>query len=75
MSLILPYRRGSGNPQSKLVASDDDIGCESKAAGPPVPTHHSPLFKIDAEESAALGVEATVIASEKLLQADRVAQR
>ena len=47
----------------------------AKAGGPPVPTHHSPLFKIAAEESVTLGVEATVIALEKLLQADRVAQR
>ena len=47
----------------------------AKAGGPPVPTHHSPLFKIDSEASVTLGVEATVIALQKLLQADTVAER
>ena len=45
----------------------------ANAGGPAVPTHHSPLFKIDAEESVVLGVEATVIALRELLQEDSVA--
>jgi amidohydrolase len=39
------------------------------AGGPPVPSHHSPLFKIEPEASVTLGVEATVLALKKLLQA------
>ena len=31
------------------------------AGGPPVPSHHSPLFKIDPGPSVTMGVEATVI--------------
>ena len=30
--------------------------------GPPVPSHHSPLFKIEPEASVTLGVEASVSA-------------
>ena len=40
----------------------------AKAGGPAVPTHHSPLFKIEPEASVTLGVEATVLALRKLLQ-------
>lgn len=40
------------------------------AGGPPVPSHHSPLFKIEPEASVTLGVEATVLALKKLLQAE-----
>ena len=40
----------------------------AKAGGPPVPSHHSPLFKIEPEASVILGVEATVIALRDLLQ-------
>lgn len=32
------------------------------AGGPPVPSHHSPLFKIDPESSVRTGVESTVVA-------------
>lgn len=39
-----------------------------KAGGEPVPSHHSPLFKIAPEESVTLGVKATVLALQKLLQ-------
>jgi hippurate hydrolase len=35
--------------------------------GAPVPSHHSPLFKIDPEPAVTLGVEATVIALLELL--------
>ncbi|MEM6639585.1 MAG: amidohydrolase, partial [Pseudomonadota bacterium] len=37
--------------------------------GPQVPSHHSPLFKIEPEASVTLGVQATVIALMDLLQA------
>lgn len=40
----------------------------AEAGGAPVPSHHSPLFKIEAEESVTLGVEATVLALRNLLQ-------
>lgn len=39
-----------------------------KAGGPPVPSHHSPLFKIAPEPSIRTGVEATVLALLELLQ-------
>lgn len=39
-----------------------------KAGGTPVPSHHSPLFKVKGEESVVLGVEATVLALRDLLQ-------
>ena len=44
-----------------------DIDAE-EAGGPPVPSHHSPLFRIEAEESVRLGTEATVLALRDLLQ-------
>ncbi len=44
-----------------------DIDAEA-AGGPAVPSHHSPLFKIEAEESVRLGTEATVLALRDLLQ-------
>jgi len=34
----------------------------AKAGGPPVPSHHSPLFKISPEPSVTRGVESTVVA-------------
>jgi amidohydrolase len=40
----------------------------AKAGGTPVPSHHSPLFKIEPESSVILGVEATVYALRDLLQ-------
>lgn len=39
----------------------EDLGAE-KAGGPPVPSHHSPLFKIAPEPSVRAGVESTVVA-------------
>lgn len=47
-----------------------DIDTE-KEGGPPVPSHHSPLFKVEGEESVRLGVEATVLALRDLLQTVR----
>ncbi len=49
-----------GTPQA-------DIDRE-KSGGEPVPSHHSPLFKIDAEQSVRMGVEATVLGLMELLQ-------
>ena len=47
------------------LQSDIDI---EKEGGVPVPSHHSPLFKVEGEESVRLGVEATVYALKDLLQ-------
>ena len=38
------------------------------AGGPPVPSHHSPLFKIAPEPSVTAGVESTVLALKTLMQ-------
>ena len=38
------------------------------AGGPPVPSHHSPLFKITPRPAVTLGTEATVVALLDLLQ-------
>jgi hippurate hydrolase len=40
----------------------------AKAGGPPVPSHHSPLFRISAEPAVRAGVESTVVALMTLLQ-------
>src|SRR5690606_5206437 len=37
------------------------------AGGPPIPSHHSPLFKIAPEPSIRVGVESTVVALLELL--------
>jgi len=37
------------------------------AGGPPVPSHHSPLFKIEPEPSVRAGVESTVVALMELM--------
>jgi amidohydrolase len=54
------YFSVGGTPQAEFDAEE--------AGGPAVPSHHSPLFKVQAEESVLLGVEATVIALRDLLQ-------
>jgi len=54
------YFQVGGTPQAAFDAEE--------AGGPPVPSHHSPIFKIAPEESVTLGVEATVIALRDLLQ-------
>ena len=59
------YFAVGGTPQERFDSA--------KNGGPAVPTHHSPLFRIEAQESVTLGVEATVIALRRLLQADSVA--
>ncbi len=48
-----------GTPQADLDAA--------KAGGPPVPSHHSPIFKISAEPSVRTGVESTIIALMELM--------
>lgn len=48
------YFRVGGTPQADLDAE--------KAGGPPVPSHHSPLFRIAPEPSVTTGVEAMVVA-------------
>lgn len=50
-----------GTPQEDLARAAD--------GGPPVPSHHSPQFRVVPEPAITLGVEATVVALQKLLQA------
>jgi len=45
----------------------EDFEAEA-AGGPPVPSHHSPLFKISPEPSVTAGVESTVLALMTLMQ-------
>lgn len=54
------YFSVGGTPQSDIDAEE--------AGGAPVPSHHSPLFRVNGEESIRLGVEATVHALRELLQ-------
>lgn len=54
------YFAVGGTPQATLDAE--------KAGGPPVPSHHSPLFKIDPEPSVRLGTEAMTVAVLDLLK-------
>ena len=54
------YFMVGGTPQSAFDAAT--------AGGPPVPSHHSPLFKVDPEASITLGTEAMVTATLELLK-------
>ena len=54
------YFAVGGTPQAAFDAE--------KAGGPPVPSHHSPLFKIDPEPSVRLGTEAMTVAVLDLLK-------
>lgn len=54
------YFSVGGTPQAAFDAE--------KAGGPPVPSHHSPLFKIDPEPSVRLGTEAMTVAVLDLLK-------
>lgn len=56
------YFAVGGTPQAAFDAE--------KNGGPAVASHHSPLFKIEPEESVTLGVEATVVALRDLLKAE-----
>ncbi|NND59800.1 MAG: M20/M25/M40 family metallo-hydrolase, partial [Gammaproteobacteria bacterium] len=49
-----------GTPQTAIDAAAGD--------GPAVPSHHSPLFRIEPRGAVTLGVEATVLALMELLQ-------
>lgn len=53
------YFQVGGTPQSAFDSA--------KAGGPPVPSHHSPLFRIDPEPSVRLGTEAMTVAVLELL--------
>jgi len=55
------YFNVGGTPQAAFDAA--------KAGGPPVPGHHSPLFRIDPEPSVRLGTEAMTVAVLELLGA------
>ena len=54
------YLLVGGTPQAAFDAE--------KAGGPPVPGHHSPLFKIAPEPSITLGTEAMVLATLELMK-------
>ncbi|HYE26636.1 MAG TPA: amidohydrolase [Allosphingosinicella sp.] len=54
------YFQVGGTPQAAFDAA--------RAGGPPVPSHHSPLFKIDPEPSVRLGTEAMTVAVLDLLK-------
>lgn len=49
-----------GTPQADLDAE--------AAGGPPVASHHSPLFKVSPEPSVTKGVESTIVALKTLMQ-------
>lgn len=53
------YFAVGGTPQAAFDAA--------KKGGPPVPSHHSPIFKIDPEPSIRLGIEAMTVAVLDLL--------
>ncbi|MEL7186765.1 MAG: amidohydrolase, partial [Pseudomonadota bacterium] len=53
------YWAVGGTPQADFDAA--------KSGGPPVPSHHSPLFKIEPESSVTAGTESTVIALLELM--------
>lgn len=54
------YFSVGGTPQAAFDAA--------RAGGPPVPSHHSPLFKIAPEPSITLGTEAMVLATLELMK-------
>jgi hippurate hydrolase len=55
------YWQIGGTPQQAFDAA--------AAGGPPVPSHHSPLFKIFPEPAVCAGVESTVVALMELMPA------
>lgn len=59
------YFAVGGTSQSAIDAA--------KAGGPPIPSHHSPLFKIEPEPSVTVGVEAMTVAALDLLNGVRPA--
>jgi len=61
------YFAVGGTPQAAFDAE--------KAGGPPVPSHHSPLFKIDPEPSVTTGTIASVAVALDLLKPGAAADR
>jgi hippurate hydrolase len=61
------YFAVGGTPQAAFDAA--------RAGGPPIPSHHSPLFKIDPEPSVRLGTEAMTVAVLDLLNPKSVGTR
>jgi amidohydrolase len=59
---IIPsvFWRVGGTPKEELE--------REAAGGPPVPSHHSPQFKVAPEPSVTIGVESTVVALLELMQ-------
>ncbi|PWG02854.1 amidohydrolase [Sphingosinicella humi] len=57
------YFAVGGTPQAEIDASEN--------GGPPIPSHHSPLFKIEPEPSVRLGTEAMTVAVLDLLSPAR----
>jgi hippurate hydrolase len=53
------YWQVGGTPKEAFDAA--------KAGGEPVPSHHSPLFKIQPEPAVTAGVESTVVALLELM--------
>ena len=53
------YFSVGGTPQSAFDAAE--------AGGPPVPSHHSPFFRVEPEPSVRLGTEAMIVAVLDLL--------
>jgi amidohydrolase len=60
------YFQVGGTPQAAFDAAE--------AGGPPVPSHHSPLFKIDPEPSIRLGTEAMTLAVLDLMKPGQAAR-
>lgn len=52
-----------------IGGTPQDVIDEANAGGPPVPPHHSPLFKISPEPAVKSGVESTVRAMMELMPA------
>lgn len=59
------YFQVGGTPQAAFDSA--------RAGGPPVPSHHSPLFRIDPEPSVRLGTEAMTVAVLDLLNPGAIA--
>lgn len=56
------YFAVGGTPQAELDAEE--------AGGPPVPSHHSPLFRVDGEAAVTTGIEAMTTAALALLRTE-----
>ena len=56
------YFQVGGTPQAELDAEE--------AGGPPVPSHHSPFFRVAPQPSVTAGVRAMTVAVLELLARD-----